>query len=415
MNLSIVKLENGCKVVIGEMEGIKSTSLGIGFPIGSVHDPKGKTGISHYIEHMLFKGTKNRTMDEIKEPIEKVGGILNGSTGRESVIYYAKVPHFFSLEALEIMMDMVVNPAFDENEMEKERKVILEEMRMEMDDPYTRVHDIFIQNCWDDGYGRSILGSLEDLKNISRKDLENFHTRFYGVNNLVISMAGRIDVELKEKVFEMVEKMKKASSVCNESKPEYKPKSRFLKEGRRDITQVHVLIGTKAPGKLDDGYECFLIFDTLMGSGMSSRLFRKIREERGLTYNISSEYIPLRRGGLFLIYASTSTDGYRELTDSISKEIDEVKNGKISLEEFEYGKKRFMGELMLSVESTQANMIRIFDNTITYGEPMDLDDWLKRIEHVEYDEFLSTVSEMLKDDWVLSLVGPSDFIEKVKP
>ncbi len=116
-----------------------------------------------------------------------------------------------------------------------------------------------------------------------------------------------------------------------------------------------------------------------------------------------------------MIYASTSTDGYRELTDSISKEIDEVKNGKISLEEFEYGKKRFMGELMLSVESTQANMIRIFDNTITYGEPMDLDDWLKRIEHVEYDEFLSTVSEMLKDDWVLSLVGPSDFIEKVKP
>jgi predicted Zn-dependent peptidase len=375
-------LPNGVKIITEAMAHMRSVSVGIWLGAGSRHETAEQNGVSHFIEHMLFKGTSNRSAEQIARSVDSIGGNLDAFTAKELVCYNAKVLDEHLPFAVDILSDLVMNPLFGEEDIEKEKGVILEEIKMDADNPDYLVHEIFSADFWKDHpLGRPILGTRESVKRFNREMIHESYRSIYSPANLLITAAGNLT---HERLVELASKRFAELKPLGPPIPQAPPAThaRISLRSKKDLEQVHVCIGVPSyPIRHDERFTCYVL-NTVLGGGMSSRLFQNIRERQGLAYAVFSELNPYTDTGCLSVYAGTSLESARRVVESVMKEFTELKENEVPAEELRRAKDHLKGSLMLSLESTSSRMSNLARQEMHFGRFFTLDELAKSIEAV---------------------------------
>ncbi len=391
-------LINGIRVVTEEITYVNSVSIGIWVKVGSRYESFENNGISHFIEHMLFKGTKNRSAKEIANSIDKIGGQLNAFTAKECTCFYAKVLDSHFDIALDVLADMFFNSNFDREEVDKERGVVIEEISMYEDSPEDLVHDLFSQAVWSGNpLGMSILGTEESLDNLNRERIVNFFNENYIPQNIVISVVGNLkhnDVMKKIKgYFEKAEQ--KDNSAANIIIPRFESEYTL----KNKVTeQVHLCMGFNGVDIKSKAFYPMLILNNVFGGAMSSRLFQKIREDRGLAYSVFSYPSSFEDCGLFSIYAGAKPDNLKSVAELIMEEIRTIKDTGITEEELYDSKEQLKGSYILGLESTSGRMISIGKSELLLEKIYSPAEVLERIDNVDMDSVSRIIKHIFDTD-----------------
>ncbi|WP_046228022.1 M16 family metallopeptidase [Paenibacillus dauci] len=401
-----VQLNNGLRIVMEKMPTFRSVTFGIWIKTGSRNESLVTNGISHFIEHMLFKGTKRYDAKRIAEIFDGIGGNVNAFTSKEYTCFYAKVLDEHLEIALDILSDMFFDSLLDPDELAKEKNVILEEISMYEDDPDDLVHDLVTMASYGNHpLAYPILGTEERLKPMGPEQLRLFMKDRYTVENTVISIAGNIDdsvVPLLEKYFGDFDVHGPEPIV---TAPVFKGEVIFRK---KKTEQNHICMNFPG-GKIDDPrYYAMVLLNNALGGGMSSRLFQEIREKRGLAYSVYSYYTAHADSGLFTIYAGTApkqTGDVFELTHAL---LQDLKQNGLTAEELEQGKQQLKGSLILSLESTSSIMNRLGKNEIMLQKHNTVDETIRYIEEVTMEDIRSVIDDMFAEPYALAMVGGSD-------
>ena len=409
-----IVLPNGLRILLEYIPYVRSTSVGIWIYTGSMHEESNENGISHFLEHMTFKGTKKRTAAKIAQEIDAVGGHLDGMTSREFTCFYAKVLDSHTILALDVLGDMFLNSIFPQDEIVKERRVVIEEIKMYEDSPDEYVHDSFVQSLWKDHpLGRPILGTREIVSAFDKQNLVSYSGRQYQPHRIILSIAGnfnRDEVEAKSReIFEGLENRTPEISI---DAPNYN--SGKLRMTRKELQQVHLCIGTKGLSRIDPDRFSFYVLNTLFGGGMSSRLFQEVREKRGLAYSIYSYLTSYKLAGAFTVYCGSSPKNYENLIRVILDQFNILCETPVPDEELRRSKEQFKGSLMLSLESTDNRMTRMAKLEMYFNNVPDLDATLKNIDSVTA-ESIQKIAQRLFDpaNIALAAIGPEtpEFLE----
>ena len=403
-------LANGVRVVTGPMSGVRSASLIFYYNIGSRSEPTEIAGVSHFLEHMLFKGTAKRPDPmTISEEIESVGGMLNAATGRESTSYWCKVPSTHFELAYDVLADMLRNSTFDAAELDKERKVIFEEIRSVQDVPEDLVHDLIDQLVWgDDPIGREIAGSEATVSNINRENMIDFWSRNYGPDRLIVAAGGDIRheevVALTEKFFGDL----KAPATPDD----YVPVTVTQTEKRinvvnRETEQAHLCIGFPALSYHDERRYAQSTIEAILSAGMSSRLFQEIREKRGLVYSVYGYFRGYEDIGQGVIYAGTDVDRVEETIEAVVGELQKLRDVPVSPEELENSKTLRKGRLLMGLEDSRSVASWVGSQEATYGRIRTPEEVMELIDAVTIDGVREVADEVLREDRLsLTLIGP---------
>ncbi len=343
-------LPNGLTLLI-EQRDLPVVSIAIATRYGGYHESLMEKGIAHFIEHMLYKGTRLRNAHDISSAIERNGGVLNGFTDELLTAFWCKIPSRHALFALEVLTDMVLHPSFDSKELEKERKVIFEEIRMRKDSPHIFVNDELQRALYEPPFGNPLIGTEQTLSSLTRKDLIQNHSKWYGAENLIVCVVG--NVSKKEVVDFVSKKFTKTSEVSIPSSPTFKPKT--LTYTRKDIDQAHLALGIKMPLSTEKNYVAALVLSTLLGSGMSSRLFSEIREKRNLVYTVRSDCVINRYFSYLSIYAGMTPQNIPLVKELILKELNSISK-KLSSKEIDSVKQQIIGNTELSEEDSVSQL-----------------------------------------------------------
>lgn len=401
-------LDNGIRVVTETMPGTHSATIGFWVLNGSRHEPAAFNGISHFIEHMLFKGTERRRAFDIAKEIDSVGGVLNAFTAREYTCFYAKVLAKKVPLAVDLLSDIVLNSVFDMDEIEKERRVILQEIHMVEDAPEDMVHDLFNQVFWKDHpLGQPIQGNWDTVQALSRPQILNFMAQRYCGRNIMITAAGNIDhQEMVDSLAEAFAGVPSGEEPVTSPLPDYGPG--FAVEDR-DIEQVHICLGFRGlPQNHPNRFEAYLL-NGVLGGSMSCRLFQKIREEKGLAYSIYSYLDSHTDAGALGVYAATSPDDAAVVIRMVLAELKRLVDEPISEEELYSTREQLKGNLLLSLESTDSRMTRLAKNEIYVGKHLSFKDVLSGFEKVSRDGVQRLAQFLLRDDYLnLQLLGRID-------
>ncbi|MBO8167105.1 MAG: insulinase family protein [Kosmotoga sp.] len=408
-DITLKELSNGSIVVGEKKRETRTVSLAFAFKVGSINENEKNNGISHFIEHALFKGTHNRSSYDIKEPIERVGGTLNAYTGRKSTVYFAQVPYTHAQNTIEILYDMVRNPSFSESEISTEKKVILEEIAESHDDPVDLIYNKTLLKIWDKNYGKPVLGTTETVSTLNHISLADYYNTHYTSNRLVFAVAGNFDNNFLEKAEEMILSFPQPREFPEPIVGSMKPAREIIIEKKKDLKQVHLLLSVKAPSKKDMNFEAFKIFNVLLGSGMSSILFHNIREKYGMVYSIGSEYIAYEDFGTLFIYASTTPNNLQKLMKLLKSELKRIVTNGINSEEFRYGKERLKGKLMMATEGTLPILSRHLDSVMTLGVAESTDEHIAKIDKQNITHTNEVIREYLTSHWNTSLLIPERF------
>jgi len=408
-------LKNGIKILTKKIPQVRSVSMGVWVNVGSRDENKSENGLSHFIEHMLFKGTAKRTAYQLAKEFDAIGGQSNAFTSMEVTCFHARVMDDHLETMTEILSDIFLNSEFNANEVDNERPVILSEIGMVEDNPEEFIHTLFEKNMWGDHpLGRSILGTRDNVSGFDAETIKNFFYNFYQQDRIIISAAGNIDhdnlVDLIGPAFE---------TVCSDKKlPGRKPPAQISKISMvdRKLEQVHVCIGTKGLSITDPKRFSASLTNTILGGNMSSRLFQEIREKHGLAYSIYSFTSAGVDSGLFGIYVGTSPDTVEKSIDLIFKEIRKLKNKPVSDAELQDAKEYTKGNIMLSSESTDNQMVRLAQNEIHFGRYIPLTDIIKNIDAVTCDDIHSLTSDIFSSKIrpVASLLGPLNATKSIE-
>jgi predicted Zn-dependent peptidase len=413
--ITVTVLDNGLRVITEPMASVRSVAFGFWLETGSRYESLAQNGISHFIEHMLFKGTPTRNAERIAKDMDGLGGHLDAFTGRELVGYTAKVLDVHVGEAFEILGDMLVNPKFDEEELEREKGVILEELKMESDSPESLVHDLFVSAFWDGNpLGRPILGTRKTIRSFHPDVLREHHRKFYAPANITLTAAGNLRhddiVRLAELHFGHLPAGKHAPDF---EAPRVSPP--LTLKNRRSLQQVQMYLG--APSYCADHplrYASYTL-NVILGGGMSSRLFQKIREQQGLAYSIFSELNLYRDTGLFAISAGTSRETARQVLECTLAEVRQVKRELVPAEELRRAKEYMKGSLLLSLESSGSRMSNLARQWLTFGRFFSLDEVAEAIESVTAEQVLQAAQDSFQPGSLgLVLLGRLDGLE-VRP
>jgi len=404
-------LKNGIRVVSENIPYIRSFSIGIWIITGSRDENSEENGISHFIEHLAFKGTESRSAHDIAKEIDSVGGILNGFTEREFTCFHAKVlDHHYPL-AIELLSDIFLNSVFDLNEIERERNVILQEINMVEDTPDDYIHDLFNQVFWD-GYslGYPILGKKERISSFDRETICRYFDDHYRSNHLVISMAGSFDYgEVIQRIEDTFGGLGERIQVGKGIPPKPKPGIGVFS---RDLEQVHLCLGTKGISQTHSMRFASYILNTLLGRGMSSYLFQEIREKRGLAYSIYSYRPAYFDAGQLVVYAGTNKGSLREVIQLIIEQFDRFRKERICLEELKRTKDQLKGNLLLFLESSDSWMTRLAQNEIYFGEYIPVEEVIQSIDGVTSEEVNQLAQNLFREElFCLTVLGP---IEKTE-
>ena len=400
------KLSNGIPVVAANIPYLRSISIGIWVKAGSRNEIPELNGIFHFLEHLAFKGTKRRSAHQIAIEMDSIGGHMNAFTSREYTCYTAKVLDEHLPIAIDVLSDILLNSVFDPKEIERERRVILEEINMVEDTPDDLIFDMLYQNVWSNhSLGLPTQGFPETVKKISRQDILSHMERFYSSNNVIISIAGNIDfsdsVDLLEKYF-----CKFKSTEIIDSGPVQEMKFGTVCKYKK-LEQVHVCLaaaGIKTNDK--QRYECYLL-NAILGGSMSSRLFQKIREEKGLAYSVHSMNSNYKDSGIFMVYAATGTKNYTTVVELIVQELKEITDNKVDAKELEKAKNQLKGGLMLSLESSGSRMVQLAKEEIYFKKHFTLDEMIKNIDDVSANGIKDLANRLFySKSFALALLGP---------
>jgi len=375
-------LPNGVRIISETMPHVRSVSVGLWVGIGSRRESAEQNGLSHFIEHMVFKGTTTRSAEDIARSVDSIGGNLDAFTSKEMVCFNTKVLDQHLPLAFDVLADLVLNPLFREEDMAKEKGVILEELKMDEDNPDYLVHEIFSSNFWKDHpLGKPILGTRETVKRFDRQMMEGYYRSSYSPANLVITAAGNLTHKgLRDLASEHFASMKPYDPLPAERPPV--THARIALRNKKELEQVHVCLGVPSyPLTHEDRFACYVL-NTLLGGGMSSRLFQNIRERQGLAYAVFSELNPYRDTGCLSIYAGTSIESVGKVIESILKEFQQLKQERIPDEELRRAKDHLKGSLMLSLESTSSRMSNLARQEMYFHRFFTLDELAESIEAV---------------------------------
>jgi predicted Zn-dependent peptidase len=401
-------LPNGLRVLTERMPAVRSASIGIWADVGSSLETPEQRGISHLVEHMLFKGTQRRSAREIAETMDGVGGSLNAFTDKESTCYYAKVIDRHVPLALDVLSDMFLHSSFDPKELAKEQNVILEEIKMYDDSPDELIHDLYLQTMWrGSNIGEPTIGFANTVTRITSDDLRSHMKRHYAPNSVIAAAAGNIDHErFVELVAECFSSFDGRSEPFEPDAPRTTP-STLVRQ--KDSEQVYVVIGSKGLCVRDDRRFALSVLDTMLGGGMSSRLFQEIREKRGLVYTVYSFQAAYRAAGLFGVYAGTSAASVQECIDVIAEQLAALRDVRVSDAELQLAKEHIKGSLTLSLESTSSRMIRLGRNEFALGRQITPEEIEERVDAVTPGNVMELAQELFHEDQLgLCVLGPVD-------
>lgn len=401
-------LDSGATVVTEAMSEVRSASVGFWFDVGSRDEPADLAGTSHFLEHLLFKGTPTRTAKDIADVFDAVGGDLNAFTSKEYTCYYARVLDQDLPMATNVLCDMITSSLIDVDELESERKVILEEIAMHEDAPDELVHDLFYRGVWD-GHplGRPVLGFEETVGAVARDAVASYWRERYSPKNLVVAAAGNLThdalVESVEALFGGTDGTRTAR---RDPTPALSSRAHVF---NRPTEQAHIVFGTQGLARTDDDRHVLGVIDTVLGGGMSSRLFQEVREKRGLAYSVFSYRALYAETGTFAVYAGTTPQNAETVMDIITAEIDGIARDGVTEEELARAKGHIKGSLVLSSEDPGSRMNRLGRQQITTGEILSVDDLIERYERIEMDDVRRVAARVFGGgQFGVTVLGPFD-------
>lgn len=391
-------LENGLTIIGEEIPYVKSISLGVWINAGSRIEDEEISGVSHFIEHMLFKGTRNRTSKQIASEIDNLGGQINAFTSKECTCYYVKLLDSHIDIGIDVLSDMILNSKFNEDDLDKERSVIIEELKMYEDSPEDLAYDLLTENIYkNDPLGMNIIGTEESLKRLNREKLLDYFNKYYVPNNSVIAISGNFNFdEIINKIEEKFKVWKKRDVNVDIKKAEFK--SCFLAKNK-DIEQVNLAMSLEAvPLENDKEVYALAVINTVFGGSISSRLFQKIREEKGLVYSIYSSQSLYRKCGELGIFASMSNEHLKEVYESIIEEIKIMKKYYLTDQEIKESKEQLKGSYILGLESTSSRMMSIGRALLLNNKVESTDDILKSIDNVDRETVKIVIDKIFNLD-----------------
>jgi predicted Zn-dependent peptidase len=394
-------------LVMERITGVRSISLGIWVRVGSRYEKREQSGISHFLEHMFFKGTGKRTQKEIAYEIDSLGGDLNAFTSKETTTFYIKVLDEHLEKGIELLMDIFLNSLFPEEEIRREKDVVMEELRMAEDTPDEYGHDLFSEHVWGPGgLGLRILGSRETVRSFTRDDLFQHINSYYGADNIVISCAGNIELE---KITGIIGDYAGAIPIPENNLSSVAGGQEFRDGVRvvtRDHSEVHLCMGVEGiPQGSPDRYT-MLLLNTIIGSGVSSRLFQEIREMRGLAYSVYSFVSSYIDSGLFGVYVGTGRNNYQMVIDLVRKELAGFKDT-VTGDELARAKEQLKGNLILALESTSGRMNSIARQEIYYGRYYSPAEIIEEIERVQIHQLRALADRLFSGERLaLTVLGP---------
>lgn len=410
------KLNNGIRIVTEDIPYVKSVSIGLWVEAGSRYESKMNNGISHFIEHMLFKGTKNRSAKKIAEDIDSIGGQLNAFTSKECTCYYAKVLDSHLDIAIDVLSDMLFNSIFDEKEIMKEKSVVTEEINMYEDSAEELAHDLLSQTIFDNHpLSFPILGKKNTIANINRKSILEYFNLYYSPENLVISVVGNIDEEqvlnlLEEKFGDWKNSIK---DIPNSPKPPFVKRNFISKE--KDTEQLHLCVGLEGVQESSDSLYSLLVLNNLFGGSMSSRLFQRVREDKGLAYSIYSYPSTYKDTGTFTIYAGLNPKEIINLSEIIIQEIMNIKKNNFSSDEIYKSKEQLKGNYILGLESTSSRMSALGKSELLRGKVNTQREIINKIDEVSKRSINDLIEKIFNYNKMnIAYVGKLENSDRVK-
>ena len=403
---------SGLRIVTEEVPSVRSAAVGIWVNVGSRDEAPATAGASHFLEHLLFKGTTSRTALEISSSIESVGGEMNAFTSKENTCFYARVIDTDLPMAIDVVSDLITSSIVTALDVDAERKVVLEEIAMRDDDPSDLVHDLFSDTYYGDtAIGRPILGTIDSIKGMSRNTVFNYYKKKYLPQDLVVAVAGNIK---HKRVVAMVEEALSRDNFLDElGAPVLRPNTPVKNSKQQSVgllykksEQAHMFYGMEGVARADDRRFAMGVLSAALGGGMSSRLFQEIREKRGLAYSVYAYAQQFAGSGVLGFYAGCNPTKAIEVVEIIRSVLSDVADNGMTHEEIERAKGAVRGSLVLSQEDSGSRMSRIGKNEIVYGQVMDFDDILKAISRVSATDIREIAGEFLVKTPTLALVGP---------
>lgn len=400
-------LENGLTVVTEFMPAVRSVSIGIWVRTGSRNEREPENGITHFLEHMVFKGTRNRTAEEIARSADAIGGHLDAFTAKECTSFSIKVLDEHVPRAFDVLTDLVKNPLFRPEDIAKESRVVQEEIRMVEDTPDDLVHEIFTQNYWrGHALGRPILGTRRTVRSFDRRQLFTYFQRHYAPQNMVITAAGHLQhqriVDLAAKAFS---DLPAGKPIPGQTSP--KPHPVIRRRQKKNLEQAHILLGAPAySNSHEKRYACYLM-NTVMGGGMSSHLFQNIREKRGLAYAVFSGLSTFRDVGYLTVYAGTAKENVPQVIRLVVEEFRRMKTELLAEEEIQRAKDYLKGSMLLGLESSSSRMSNLARQEMYFGRHVSMDEIAQRVDAVTREEVLEVANELLDCSRLgLTILGP---------
>ena len=405
-------MPNGLTVLTERMDHLRSVAMGVWIKSGSRCEAPEINGISHFVEHMLFKGTRSRSAQRIAREMDSIGGNLDAFTSKETICFNVKSLSDHVPIALDILTDLVMNPTFAPPDIERERGVILEEIKIDEDNPDVLVHELFTQSFWK-GHplGKPILGTTETVARLGQQQLFAYHgDRFHG-GNMVFSAAGNLDHDrFTAAVAEKFAALAGGDAPQEQSAPE--PSARITLRNKKALEQVQICLGVPSPPITDESRYAALILNTILGGGMSSRLFQTIREERGLAYSIYSDLSPYRDTGNLCVYAGTSTNKALEVVDLVLAEFRSLKEAQVAEEELTRAKDQVKGNILLGLESSNARMANLARQEMYFHQFFSAEEVIARIEEVTADHVQAMAHRLFQPESIaVTLLGRLDGVK----
>jgi predicted Zn-dependent peptidase len=401
------QLDHGLRLITETMPQVRSVTIGVWLCRGSRHESDAQSGVAHFVEHMLFKGTTSRTAEALAQEIDSIGGHLDAFTAKEYASYYIKVLDEHLPLAVDLLSDLVLRPAFREADLEREKKVVLEEIKMVEDTPDDLVHEMFTQQFWE-GHplGRPILGSKGTVEGLTAATLRDYFAGAYVATNLVVTAAGNLDHgRLRDLVGAAFAPLAPSGFPVEDRAPTAVP---VLTLRAKDLEQSHLVMGTTAyPQRHDDRYVSYIL-NTVLGGSMSSRLFQNVREKRGLAYAVFSGLNAYRDAGALTVYAGCATESVGQVVDLVVEELKALKAVPVGEDELRRAKDHLKGSLMLSLENTASRMSHLARQEIYFERQMSLDETLDGIERVSASDVMRVAGELFSNGSLgVTVLGPA--------
>jgi len=389
-------LPSGLRVLTERMPHVRSVSIGVWLARGSRHEADPQSGIAHFVEHMLFKGTGTRTAEDIAQMVDSIGGQMDAFTAKEYASYYFKVLDEHLPLAVDVLSDIVINPAFDAEDIAREKKVVLEEIKMVEDTPDDLVHEIFAESFWrGHPLGRPILGTPDTVAALSQDDLRRYFAGTYTASNLIVTAVGNVEhAQVLDLVARAFERLPRDGEPARHAPPRVVPQTSIR---NKDLEQSHICLGTSGYRQDHDDRYASYVMNTILGGSMSSRLFQNVREKRGLAYAVFSGLSAYHDTGSMTIYAGCANEAVGELIDVVIGELRRIKAEPPETTELQRAKDHLKGSLMLSLESTSSRMSHLGRQEIYFDRHLGLDETLERVEAVTRADVQRVAQDLFAD------------------